>query len=117
VPDWTETTSIVYRHPISDDYAIVLRGTNEYTGTMTDVTFNQNIVPSRDIAKFRAGWSSDTKVSVFAFVNNIFDKRTSLGDPEEISFFVPALNRVVTNQPRTVGLELNYAWGGGRGGP
>ena len=117
VPDWTETTSIVYRHPISDDYAVVLRGTNEYTGTMTDVTFNQNIVPSRDIVKFRAGWASDSKVSVYGFVNNIFDKRTSLGDPEEISFFVPALNRVVTNQPRTIGLELNYAWGGGRASP
>jgi len=106
VPDWTETTSIVYRHPISDDYAVVVRGTNEYTGTMTDVTFNQNIVPARD-----------TKVSIYGFVNNIFDKRTSLGDPEEISFFVPALNREVANQPRTVGLELNYAWGGGRGSP
>lgn len=55
-------------------------------------------------------------MSVFAFVNNLFDKRADLGDPEEISFFVPALNRVVTNQPRTVGLELNYSWGG-RGGP
>jgi len=117
VPDWTETTSIVYRHPISDDYAVVLRGTNEYTGTMTDVTFNQNLVPARDIVKFRAGWSSDTKVSVYGFVNNIFDKRTILGDPEEISFFVPALNREVANQPRTVGVELNYAWGGGRASP
>jgi outer membrane receptor protein involved in Fe transport len=112
VPDWTETTSIVYRHPISDDYAVVLRGTNEYTGTMHDVTFNQNIVPSRDLVNFRMGWASDRKVSTFFFVNNIFDKRADRGDPEEISFFVPAINRVVTNQPRTVGLELNYAWGG-----
>ena len=117
VPDWTETTSIVYRHPISDDYAVVLRGTNEYTGTMTDVTFYQNIVPSRDIVKIRGGWASDRKVSVFLFVDNVFDKRADLGDPEEISFFVPALNRIVTNQPRTIGLELNYAWGGGRSGP
>jgi outer membrane receptor protein involved in Fe transport len=117
VPDWTETTSIVYRHPISDDYAVVLRGTNQYTGTMTDVTFYQNIVPSRDLVNFRAGWASDRKVSAFFFVNNVFDKRADLGDPEEISFFVPALNRVVTNQPRTIGLELNYAWGGGRSGP
>ena len=113
-PDWTETTSIVYRHPISDDYAMVLRGTNEYTGTMTDVTFFQNKVPSRDIVNLRGGWSSDRKVSVFVFMNNAFDKRADLGDPEEISFFVPALNRIVTNQPRTVGLELNYAWGGGK---
>jgi iron complex outermembrane receptor protein len=117
VPDWTETTSIVYRHPISDDYAVVLRGTNEYTGTMTDVTFYQNIVPSRDIVKIRGGWASDRKVSLFLFMDNVFDKRANLGDPEEISFFVPALNRVVTNQPRTFGVELNYAWGGGRSGP
>jgi hypothetical protein len=51
-------------------------------------------------------------VSAYLFVDNLFDKRADLGDPEEISFFVPALNRVMTNQPRTIGLELSYAWGG-----
>ena len=114
VPDWTETTSIVYQHPISLDYALVLRGTNEYVGTMTDVTFTYNKVPARDIVKLRAGMVSERKVSAFIFLDNVFDKRTDLGDPEEISFFVPALNRVVTNQPRTIGLELRYSWGGGR---
>jgi iron complex outermembrane recepter protein len=112
VPDWTETTSIVWRHSISDDYDLVVRGTNEYVGTMTDITYTLNQVPSRDIVKARVGWVSDRKVSAYLFVDNIFDKRADLGDPEEISFFVPALNRVMTNQPRTIGLELSYAWGG-----
>ena len=79
---------------------------------MTDVTFTQNTLPSYDLVKIRGGWASDRKVSVFLFVDNLFDKRADLGDPEEISFFVPALSRVATNQPRTVGIELNYAWGG-----
>jgi outer membrane receptor protein involved in Fe transport len=112
VPDWTETTSIIYRHPISDDYDILVRATNEYIGTMTDVTYYLNQVPARDIVRARVGWVSDRKVSAYLFVDNLFDKRADLGDPEEISFFVPALNRVMTNQPRTIGLELSYAWGG-----
>ncbi len=115
VPDWTETTSLVYRHPITDDYDILIRATNEYIGTMTDVTETLNLVPSRDIVRARVGWVSDRKVSAYLFIDNVFDKRADLGDPEEISFFVPALNRVMTNQPRTVGLELSYAWGGKAG--
>lgn len=112
VPDWTNTTSLVYRQPISDDYAMVLRATNVYIGTMTDISFGLNEVPSHDLVNLRAGLISDRKVSVSLFINNITDKRADLGDPQEISFFVPTLNRVTTNQPRTIGLELNYAWGG-----
>lgn len=112
VPDWTNTTSLVYRQPISDDYAMVLRATNVYIGTMTDISFDLNQVPSHDLVNLRAGLISDRKVSVSLFINNVTDKRADLGDPQEISFFVPTLNRVTTNQPRTIGLELNYAWGG-----
>ena len=112
VPDWTNTTSLVYRQPVTDDYAMVLRATNVYIGTMTDVSFVLNQVPAHDLVNLRAGLISDRKVSVSLFVNNVTDKRANLGDPEEISFFVPSLNRVTTNQPRTIGVELNYAWGG-----
>jgi outer membrane receptor protein involved in Fe transport len=94
---------------------IIIRATNEYIGTMTDVTETLNLVPSRDIVRARVGWVSDRKVSAYLFVDNLFDKWADLGDPEEISFFVPALNRVMTNQPRTIGLELSYAWGGKTG--
>jgi outer membrane receptor protein involved in Fe transport len=79
---------------------------------MTDVSFVLNQVPAHDLVNLRAGLISDRKVSVSLFVNNVTDKRANLGDPEEISFFVPSLNRVTTNQPRTIGVELNYAWGG-----
>jgi iron complex outermembrane receptor protein len=112
VPDWTNTTSLAYRQPFTDDYAMVLRATNVYIGTMTDVSFVLNQVPSHDLVNLRAGLISDRKVSVSLFLNNVTDKRANLGDPQEISFFVPTLNRVTTNQPRTIGVELNYAWGG-----
>jgi outer membrane receptor protein involved in Fe transport len=113
VPDWTDTTSIVYRRPVFDDYDLVLRATNEYVGTMVDPSFNPiNTLPARDIVNLRAGLQSEHKVSAFLFINNATDKRANLGDPEEIAFFVPALNRVSTNQPRTIGVELDYALGG-----
>ncbi len=113
VPDWTDTTSIIYRRPINERFDLILRATNEYVGTMVDPSFAPiNHIPVRDIVNLRAGLVNDRGVSVFLFANNINNKRADLGDPEEISFFVPALNRVMTNQPRTIGLELDYAFTG-----
>jgi len=56
---------------ISDDYAMVLRATNVYIGTMTDISFGLNEVPSHDLVNLRAGLISDRKVSVSLFINNI----------------------------------------------
>ena len=110
VPNWTDTSSIVFQQPISDGRTLVLRATNVYIGTMTDLSFGLNHLPSYDLVNLRAGWVSDRNVSVSLFVDNATDKRADLGDPEELSFFVPSLNRITTNQPRTIGIELNYAW-------
>jgi iron complex outermembrane recepter protein len=111
VPRWTDTTSLVYKHPVTPDHSLVLRATNVYTDSMTDTSYVLNVVPPRDIVNLRAGWVSEKNLSISLFVNNATDKRADLGDPEEVFVFVPVLNRVMTNQPRTIGLDLTYAWG------
>jgi iron complex outermembrane receptor protein len=116
VPNWTDTTSLVYRRSVSTDYDMVLRATNVYVGTMTDISYSLNEVPSRDIVNLRAGLVSDRRVSLSLFINNLTDKRADLGHPEMIAFFVPSLSRVMTNQPRTVGLDLTYRLSGSHGG-
>ena len=113
VPDWTDTTSIVYTRQVTNDYNMVLRASNVYTGTMTaPYFFGADRIPVRNIANLRAGLVSKAKVSVFAFVDNVGNKHANLGDPEEIFTFVPSINRVTTNQPRTIGMELSYSLGG-----
>jgi outer membrane receptor protein involved in Fe transport len=111
VPRWTDTMSLVYRRPVTAGHSILLRATNVYTSSMTDTSYTLNVVPSRDIVNLRAGWVSENNLSVSLFVNNAMDRRADLGDPENIFTFIPALNRITTNQPRTIGVDLTYAWG------
>ena len=112
VPDWTDTTSIAYTMPLGPNWDMVLRATDIYVGTSTDVSFQLNRLPVRNIVNLRAGLLGKRNLSVFLFADNVTDKRAYLGDPEEIFTFVPSINRVTTNQPRTVGVELTYAIGG-----
>jgi outer membrane receptor protein involved in Fe transport len=113
VPSVTNTTSIAYTRPILTNYDLVFRATNVYTGNSTDPSFMPiTEVPSRDIANLRLGLVGQNRMSVFLFVDNVTDKRAYLNDPEEIFTFVPSMNRVTTNQPRTIGLQLSYGTGG-----
>jgi outer membrane receptor protein involved in Fe transport len=109
VPDWTDTTSIAYTQPLNNAWDLVFRATDVYVGTSTDLSFQLNQIPVRNIVNLRAGLIGKNNLSVFLFADNVTDKRADLGDPEEIFTFVPALNRETTNQPRTVGVELSYA--------
>jgi iron complex outermembrane recepter protein len=110
VPEWTNTTTLAFHHAITDQYTVNLNASNEYVGNMVDPSYNPvTPVPSHDFVNLRAGVSMNHLSATF-FVNNLTDKRAYLGDPAEISFFVPAIDRVTTNQPRTFGLELNYYW-------
>jgi iron complex outermembrane receptor protein len=113
VPSVTNTTSIAYTRPILTNYDLVFRATNVYTGDSTDPSFMPiTEVPSRDIANLRLGLVGQNRMSVFLFVDNVTDKRAYLNDPEEIFTFVPSTNRVTTNQPRTIGVQLSYGTGG-----
>jgi iron complex outermembrane recepter protein len=113
VPSVTDTTSITYTRPMLTNYDLVFRATNVYTGNSTDPSFMPiTEVPSRDIANLRLGLVGQNRMSVFLFIDNVTDKRAYLNDPEEIFTFVPSMNRVTTNQPRTIGLQLSYGTGG-----
>jgi outer membrane receptor protein involved in Fe transport len=46
--------------------------------------------------------------SVLAFVDNLTDKRALFSDTGALSANISILNRVATNQPRTVGIDFNY---------
>jgi iron complex outermembrane recepter protein len=113
VPSVTNTTSITYTRPLFANYDLVFRASNVYTGYSTDPSFNPiTEVPSRDLANLRLGLVQQGGVSVFLFVDNVTDKRAYVNDPEEIFTFIPSADRVTTNQPRTIGVQVSYGVGG-----
>lgn len=111
VPTWTDSTSLTWRKPLSRKYELVARADNVFVGSMTDVSYTINQVPSHDIVNLRIGlnWS---RAQVALFVRNAANTRAILGNTNALSFNDATFNRVATNQPRTIGVDVNYFFGG-----
>ena len=106
VPQWTANTSLSYRRPLRDTLAFVARATNSYYGSVQDITFTRNTLPSYDLVGARAGVEGDRWTATL-FVDNLTNKKAYLSDTGALSANISILNRVATNQPRTYGLDLS----------
>ncbi len=108
VPKYTETTSLTYLTPVFADYKFMARINNSLVGPVTDIAYTYANLPAYDLVALRLGLVSD-KLSAYLFAENLTDKRAALGiNTTAFSWQAPALNRVATNQPRTIGLDLKY---------
>jgi iron complex outermembrane recepter protein len=111
VPKWTSSASIAYRHSFTDQLAVLARADNTYVGSRTDETYSINQLPSYDLTNVRAGLDGG-RWSAILFLNNVADKRALLNNITQDAVNVPTFNRVAVTQPRTVGVDLNYRFGG-----
>jgi iron complex outermembrane recepter protein len=108
VPKYTETTSLTYTKPISESTKFTARVNNSYVGQSTDIDFTYGTLPSYDLVGLRFGLIGQ-KLSGFLFADNLTDKRAQLGiNTTGFSYTIPSLIRVATNQPRTIGVDMNY---------
>jgi outer membrane receptor protein involved in Fe transport len=109
VPQWTANTTLAYRRPLRDALALIARATNSYYGSVQDITFTRNTLPSYDLVGARAGVQSDRWTATL-FVDNLTNKQAYLSDTGALSANISILNRVATNQPRTYGLDLSVTF-------
>jgi outer membrane receptor protein involved in Fe transport len=107
VPEWTANTSLAYRAAIGGDRNFVVRATNSYVGSIDDITFTRNTLPSYDLVALRLG-VEDRRWTASVFVDNLTNKEVQLSDTGALSANVPIFNRVATNQPRTIGIDGSY---------
>ena len=108
VPDLTATASAQYVWPLFDDWSARVRVDANYYGESTSQ--NNNEVRERDsweAVNLRAGITNDTwDITVFA--DNVTDERANLADNRSIAAETPGRPRIVTNRPRTIGLEARF---------
>lgn len=109
VPEFTATSAVVYTHPLTDRFNLIARGAYNYVGPMQDLTYTRNNLPGYSLISARVGVDSHS-VGAFLFVDNLTDRLVHLADAYALSVQIPTLNRVVVNQPRTIGLELQYRY-------
>jgi iron complex outermembrane receptor protein len=110
IPDWTSSVSLAYRRNLHGALAFTARAENDYVASRTDATYSINHLPSYDLTSLRTGVEAQ-QWSAVLFVNNLFNKNSPLNDITQISVNLPTYNRVVTTQPLTFGIDLNYRFG------
>jgi iron complex outermembrane receptor protein len=115
VPEVTGTVSISYHADLSTKYEFKSRLEDSYVGSRVGLgtafgLINQTEapLPSYNLANFRAGISSKDGWSAALFANNLTNKHAYLEDVAQLGLPNASYNRVATNQPRTIGIDLNY---------
>src|ERR1700691_241744 len=109
VPDLTLNTSVIYSTPVTASFNFNARGTYTYIGPMQDITYVRNNLPGYALVNARAGLTSD-RFSVFLFCDNLTDKMAILTNNVAQTVNIPSVNRWVTHQPRTIGVDLQMGY-------
>lgn len=109
VPRWTASAGADYKFQVLARTAFV-HGDYGYTGS--SLSSNNSVVDpllrrSYDIVNFRSGVTfGATEVGVF--VSNVFNKHANFSDTPPLAVELPDRPRIVTNRPRTAGLEARF---------
>jgi len=74
---------------------------------MQDITYTRNTLPSHDVLGLRGGVDSG-EWSAFLFIDNVTNEKALLSDTGALSANVSIFNRVATNEPRTIGVDMSY---------
>ncbi len=111
VPHDTAAVSLVYSTEIGDGYRITARASDTYTGYSTDEAYYFGVhLPAYAIADARVAlthgaWSANL------FVDNLTNKAALMtANNTQFQFNIPQLIRYTTNQPRTIGTQINYSF-------
>jgi outer membrane receptor protein involved in Fe transport len=120
VPQFTGTVGANYHVTLSDKYEFYSRIEDVYVGNRVGVgtwpqNGNANIVtstnaplPGYNLVNLRAGINSEDGWMAALFVNNLTNKHAYLEDVAQLGLPNLAYNRVATNQPRTIGMDVSY---------
>jgi iron complex outermembrane receptor protein len=106
VPKWTVATILRFEHPISQGLAITGSLTNSYVSSSEDLSYSLNTLPARDLTGLRAGIQAN-KWSAELFADNLLNHHYALEYINLLSFTGPPYNRITSNQPLTIGVNLN----------
>jgi outer membrane receptor protein involved in Fe transport len=109
VPLYTAAFALSYDAPLIGNYRLTGRLDDTQVGPIVDYTFAENQLPGHNIANFRVGLAVD-KAYGYVFVNNLADTRALLSDTNSLGANGAFVNRVSTNQPRTIGLTIGYKY-------
>jgi outer membrane receptor protein involved in Fe transport/AcrR family transcriptional regulator len=109
VPDWTGNASLFYTHSLGAALELTAGVDYAYVGdsvSANNTPFTPRVRPSYDLldARIGVGWDH---FDVALVGRNLTDEHVNFGDNRSIAAETPGRPRLVTNQPRTLGLEFS----------
>ena len=108
IPKYTAAASLVYEHPIFDEVTLTARVSEAIVGPQWDVAYAEKQLPAYALTALRAGVGRGQWAATL-FVDNLTNKLAV--ETINNTFFtgnIPDLTRGTVNQPRTIGVKLDY---------
>ena len=107
VPEWTFSSNVEYSFPVSSNYEGFARSDYSYIGksfSANNDPSNPRLRPAYTLLDMRFGLRNDD-YEVVMYVKNLTNEHVNLSDNRSIGAEVSGLQRIVTNRPRTIGVE------------
>jgi iron complex outermembrane recepter protein len=108
IPKYTAGASLVYEHRVFTDMTLTARVSETLVGPQWDVAFAEAQLPSYALTGLRVGLKRGP-LGATIFADNLTNKLAI--ETINNTFFtgnIPELTRATVNQPRTIGLKLDY---------
>jgi outer membrane receptor protein involved in Fe transport len=105
----TASLSVTYSTTVMSDYQLSARVADQFVGSSHDVAYYFDYtLPSYNLANARVSLAHDAW-SASLFVDNLTNKVALMtANNTSFQFNIPQVVRYTTNQPRTVGVQVNY---------
>jgi len=111
VPKYTANVGLDYIHALDGQLSLVAHADYTYTGQRYDlVAINQGqmwSLPGYGLASLRFGVKSASDWNVSLFCTNLTNDHPALENMTALNLANPDYNRVITAQPRTIGLDFS----------
>lgn len=108
VPNWTGSASAEYVFPLTGKMDGLLRADYNHFGrsfSASNDIANPRLRPKWNVVNLRAGVIyDDWEIAVYA--NNITNEHVNFGDSRSIAAETPGRQRLATNRPRTIGIDV-----------
>lgn len=107
IPKWTATAALDYTFQVAGRKTFV-HGDYGYTGSSLSANndaLDPRLRDSYDLVNLRSAMTFG-KAELGIYAQNVFDKHANLSDTPPLAVELPGRPRIVTNRPRTIGLDM-----------
>lgn len=107
IPKYTASARLIYSRPLNANLALTAQAGATYTGSLEDEGYTYVRLPAYTLVDARFGVLTD-RWKAYVSGTNLTNKVAELtANTQQLTFNIPDLTRIATNQPRTIGINAS----------